>query len=78
MLPVLAQMATWGNRHMPVSEELSIRARLLSEGGPRMWQALMDELRAEHLGTGKPRHTVRAKLQEAYERVKAKNARRAG
>jgi DNA-binding HxlR family transcriptional regulator len=72
LLPVLAQMAAWGNKHLPVTDELSIRATLLTDGGAKMWQAFMDELRAEHLGTGKPRNTVRAKLQEAYERVAAK------
>ena len=30
--------------------ELSIRAQLLEEGGPPMWDAFMDELRALHLG----------------------------
>ena len=36
LLPVLAQMAAWGYKYLPVSEELGIRARLLSEGGPNM------------------------------------------
>jgi hypothetical protein len=30
-------------------EELSIRAKLLSDGGPTMWAELMDELREIHL-----------------------------
>ena len=50
MLPILAQMAAWGFKYLPVSEELGIRARLLSEGGPQMWAELMDELRGTHLG----------------------------
>src|SRR5688572_8565240 len=37
LLPVLAQMSAWGLRHLPVTEELGIRARLLDEGGPRLW-----------------------------------------
>src|SRR3569832_2726111 len=37
LLPVLAQMAAWGYKYLPVSEELGIRVRLLSEGGPNFW-----------------------------------------
>src|ERR1700738_4363273 len=37
LLPILAQMSGWGVKYLPVSEELGIRARLLSEGGPKMW-----------------------------------------
>ena len=50
LLPVLAQMAAWGYKYLPVSEELGIRARLLSEGGPKLWAEFMDELRENHLG----------------------------
>ena len=45
LLPILAQMAGWGHKYLPVSEELGIRAQLLGEGGPKMWAAFMDELR---------------------------------
>jgi len=38
LLPILAQMSAWGYKYLPVSEELGIRARLLSEGGPKMWR----------------------------------------
>ena len=31
LVPVIAQMAYWGRRHLPVTEELSIRAQLLEE-----------------------------------------------
>src|SRR6478672_6383060 len=34
LVPLLAQMGAWGRRHTPASEELSIRAQLLEEGGP--------------------------------------------
>src|SRR3546814_1524310 len=33
LLPVFAHIGAWGTRHLPVSEELSIRAKLLAEGG---------------------------------------------
>lgn len=75
LLPVLAQMAVWGRKYLPVSEELSIRAQLLEEGGPKLWAEFMDELREEHLGMkrkGKPRVPVFARLQAAYEAVVAK------
>src|SRR5437763_14850564 len=55
LLPVLAQMSVWGNKYLDVSEELSIRATLLTEGGPKMWAEFMDELREVHLGAPKRR-----------------------
>jgi len=78
LLPILAQMAGWGRKYLPVTEELGIRARLLGEGGPKMWAAFMDELRETHLGAPagtaakSPRASVTAKLQAAYEAVVAK------
>ena len=44
LVPLLAHMGAWGRRHTPASEELSIRAQLLEEGGPPMWEAFMAEL----------------------------------
>lgn len=49
LVPLLAQMGAWGRRHTPTSEELAIRAQLLEEGGPAMWEAFMAELRRIHL-----------------------------
>ncbi|NIJ42409.1 DNA-binding HxlR family transcriptional regulator [Parvibaculum indicum] len=74
LVPLIAQMGAWGRRHTPVSEELSIRAQLLEEGGPKLWAGFMDELRHIHLGAPKPRRSVLAELQAAYERVVAENA----
>ena len=74
LVPLLAQMGAWGRRHQPVSEELSIRAQLLEEGGPPMWDAFMDELRSMHLGAPAPARSVFAQLQAAYEAVLARNA----
>jgi DNA-binding HxlR family transcriptional regulator len=77
LLPVLAQMAVWGWKYLPVSEELSIRAQLLDEGGPKLWADFMDELRELHLGVpnkarlaGEP--SVGERLQAAYEEVVAR------
>jgi DNA-binding HxlR family transcriptional regulator len=85
LLPILAQMAGWGRKYLPVTEELGIRAQLLEEGGPKMWRALMSELRETHLGAAKDaterrrsksgRASVASRLQAAYEAVVARRAR---
>ena len=75
LLPVLAQMSAWGRKYLPVSEELSIRAQLLEEGGPKLWAQFMEELREIHLGAvrkKKPKISVGAQLQAAYELVMEK------
>ena len=78
LLPVLAQLSSWGYKYLPVMEELGIRAKLLDEGGPKLWAEFMDELREMHLGI-KRRHkgpSVFAKLQAAYEAVLAKQKKK--
>ena len=72
LVPLLAHMGAWGRRHRPVSEELSIRAQLLEEGGPAMWEAFMDELRHLHLGAPKPPVSVFGQLRAAFEAVVAR------
>jgi DNA-binding HxlR family transcriptional regulator len=72
LLPVLAQMSAWGLKHLPVTEELGIRAQLLEEGGPKLWAEFMDELREAHAGVPrrrrrKPGASVSERLQAAYE-----------
>lgn len=73
LLPVLAQMAGWGRKYLPVTEELAIRAQLLEEGGPKLWAEFMDELRESHLGIKRKgkRPSVFARMQAAYEAVVA-------
>lgn len=73
LVPLFSQMGAWGRRHLAVSEELSIRAELLEDGGPGLWEAFMAELRADHLGADRPARSVRAELQTAYLAVVAKN-----
>jgi DNA-binding HxlR family transcriptional regulator len=78
LLPVLAQMSGWGFKYLPVTEELGIRAKLLSEGGPKMWAEFMDELREAHLGIKRKRKSgprVGERLQAAYEAVVRKSKR---
>ncbi len=78
LVPVFAMLGAWGRRHMPASKELSIRAQLLEEGGPRMWADFMEELRTLHLGKPARRgaSSVIARLRAAYEHVVAENAER--
>src|SRR5207248_2790331 len=72
LVPLLAQMGAWGRRHTPASEELSIRAQLLEEGGPPMWEAFIAELRTLHLDAPASGASVLAGLQAAYEAVVAR------
>jgi len=68
LVPIMAHLGAWGRRFLPVSAALSIRARLLEEGGPAMWDRFMDELREVHLGIPSPHTgpTVAEQLQAAY------------
>jgi DNA-binding HxlR family transcriptional regulator len=69
LVPVFAAMGDWGRRFLPVSEELSIRAELLAQGGPQLWADFMDELRFLHLDAPRPRESVLARLTAAYHAV---------
>jgi DNA-binding HxlR family transcriptional regulator len=66
LVPLLVEMGAWGRRHLPASPELSIRAQLLEEGGPPMWEAFMAELRSLHLGAPAPERSVLAELRVAF------------
>jgi DNA-binding HxlR family transcriptional regulator len=76
LVPVLAMIGAWGRRHLSVSEELSIRAELLEEGGAPMWGQFMGELRLIHIkdpiGGADGRHasSVLTRLAAAYERAR--------
>ncbi len=72
LVPLLVQMGAWGRRHTPVSKALSIRAQLLEEGGPPLWDAFMAELRTLHLGAPAAGPSVLATLQAAFEAVAAR------
>lgn len=70
LLPVIAELGAWGANWLDVTEELSVRARLLAQGGRPLWERFMAELREEHLGepasVDGARPTVREELQAAY------------
>ncbi len=72
LVPLLAQMGAWGRRHTPASAALSIRAQLLEEGGPRLWERFMAELRHIHLGTEWRGRSVLAELRAAFEAISAR------
>jgi len=78
LVPVFAQLGAWGRRYTPATEELSIRAQLLEEGGPAMWDQFMSELAHAHLGRPNRQKgpSVAQKLQAAYDALCARRARR--
>lgn len=76
LVPIMAHLGAWGRRWLPVTEDLSIRAQLLEEGGQPMWDQFMDELREAHLRIPAPKRgaTVAEQLRAGYEAVLAKTA----
>lgn len=54
LLPVIVQIGAWGSRWVPDARKLDPAGRKflrdLQEGGPRVWNRWMDDLRAAHLG----------------------------
>jgi DNA-binding HxlR family transcriptional regulator len=75
LVPLLAQMGAWGRRFTPASEELSVRAQVLEEGGPPMWEAFMTELRGLHLDAPAAGPSVLRQLHAAYEAVAVRRQR---
>jgi DNA-binding HxlR family transcriptional regulator len=71
LVPLLAHIGAWGRRHLPASKELSVRAQILEEGGPKLWSKFMDELRHLNLGAPRPKVSVFAQLQSAYDTAMA-------
>jgi DNA-binding HxlR family transcriptional regulator len=68
LVPVFAQLGSWGLRHRPTTRELRARAEVLERGGPELWEQFMAELRHDHLGTEPPGATpsVRERLHAAH------------
>jgi DNA-binding HxlR family transcriptional regulator len=68
LVPVFAQLGSWGLRHRPTTPTLRVRSELLEEGGPPLWEQLMEELRRSHLGSESPARSpsVRERLNAAY------------
>lgn len=78
LVPVFAAMGAWGRRFLPVTEEMSIRAELLEEGGPDLWNGFIEELRALHLGMPAPERSVLAELTAAYRAAVERKAAASG
>lgn len=76
LVPILALIGDWGLKHLEVTPVLSIRARILAEGGHKLWERFMNELRADHLNGPRPKKSVRAELQGAYLRECSKEMRK--
>jgi DNA-binding HxlR family transcriptional regulator len=76
LVPVMSALGAWGRRHLPVTEELSIRAQVLEEGGAELCHDFMNELRRTHLGQNHAVSTpsVQERLQVAYDDVVARKA----
>ena len=75
LVPLMAVMGSWGLRHTRASLELSIRAQILEDGGPRLWSEFMEELRHLHLGAPQPPDSVLARMRAAYDAAVAEAAR---
>lgn len=71
LVPVLTHLGTWGRRYLKSSRELSLRAQLLEEGAPQMWEQVLDELCVRHLDKRAifMGPSVALQLQSAYEAV---------
>ncbi len=67
LVPMMAVMGSWGIRHAMPSPELSVRAQVLEDGGPKLWDEFMQELRHLHLGAPAPKVSALQKMQAAYE-----------
>ncbi|MFE9243717.1 winged helix-turn-helix transcriptional regulator [Nocardiopsis sp. NPDC006938] len=70
LIPVLAQLGQWGTRWLPTAPELAIRAQILADGGPQLWNRFMDELRDVHLHEmAPPADSVLTMLSRAHQRA---------
>ncbi|NLS20874.1 helix-turn-helix transcriptional regulator [Rhizobium sp. P40RR-XXII] len=82
LVPMIAMIGAWGRRHLPVSEDLSIRAELLENGGPALWDDFMNDLRNIHIvdpiggANGSVRSPVLINLTNAFLEVRARMQRK--
>ena len=50
----MVALGNWGLAHRQGELRLEVRAELLRDGGPDLVQAMIDELREDHLGVPRP------------------------
>lgn len=76
LVPVIATLGEWGVRWLPTEPQLAVRATLLAEGGPPMWDTFMNELRRRHLDRrALPADSVFDDLTRAHARANAGRGR---
>ena len=70
LVPALVAFGAWGRVFLPTAPALAAPNKLLSEGGRKLQEAFMDELRERHLGQPYRRRGPRVSslLQDAYEK----------
>jgi DNA-binding HxlR family transcriptional regulator len=49
LLPIIVQTVIWSFKYMPYDPELNRHARMIVEGGPKVQEQVMQQLRKEHL-----------------------------
>ncbi len=82
LVPMIAMMGAWGRRHLPVSDDLSIRAELLEAGGSVLWDKFMNDLRNIHIAdpiggaNGSVTSPVLIGLTDAFLKVRANMKRK--
>jgi DNA-binding HxlR family transcriptional regulator len=59
LVPLFAQLGAWGRRWLQPSAQFAVRAKLLDDGGPRLWARFEDDLRTEHLDARRRRNLCR-------------------
>lgn len=73
LVPVMAQLGSWGVRYLPADPTYAARSITLEAGGPAMCADFMDELRHLHLGAPPTERSVLAELDAAYEAAAARS-----
>jgi DNA-binding HxlR family transcriptional regulator len=80
LVPLMAHVITWARKHTPAAKDPStgktLRGQLVEQGGERMWNAFMAELRADHLGAPRPRASVFAKRLAVLEANRGRRTQR--
>jgi DNA-binding HxlR family transcriptional regulator len=59
LVPVLAQISSWGCRHLPVDNDSAARTAIMDQHGQENWTIFMDELRESHLGPDSRKRSTR-------------------
>lgn len=76
LLPALISLGAWGRRFLAATPELSIRNKVLEDGGRELQEEFMAELRERHMGVPNPYSgpPVSERLQAAFAAALKANA----